>query len=118
MPAQRRSAFLAAFALLSAAVCLSACGVKGDLDPPPAAGPAATEAVPEHPVAPSESTRKVFLEQSVVQSKGPEAVLPRMPPKEWEKNGDYQPARAKGAVPRNTLSEPDPAKPFVLDWLL
>lgn len=113
----QRYAFLPALALLTAAACLSACGVKGALEPPPAPASAAPVEVPPEP-APSESTRKVFLEQSVVQSRKPESVLPRMPPKEWEKQGDYQPARAKSEVRQSPLRDPDPGKPFVLDWLL
>lgn len=88
---------------------LAACGVKGDLERPPAAGYA------EPAPAAKPDTRKVFTERSVVRRVPAHDILPKMPPEEWSKEGkDYQSTRA----PKKT-EEPDrPDRPFILDGLL
>ena len=121
MSAPRRPAFFPALAILLLAGLTSACGVKGDLEKPAAApaDPAAKVAEQSAPeTAPGEYERRnVFVEQSRVQS-GANArdIIPKMPPKEWEKKKvEEQEQKARAADPR----KPNPNdRPFILDGLL
>lgn len=118
MSASRRPAFLPALAILLLAGLTSACGVKGDLEAPPAA-PATAGTNPATPpeTPPDQYTRKnVFIEQSVVQSgPNPSDILPTMPPKEWTKKKVEAAQKARAVQPRTTNPND---RPFILDGLL
>jgi predicted small lipoprotein YifL len=112
----RRPAFRSALAILAIAGLLAACGVKGDLEAPPAEPQPRLSAQPAGASIPA---GKVFTEESRITNRSNQDILPTMPPKEWEKSREYQPARSKGAAPSaNTRREPEPDKPFFLDSLL
>jgi predicted small lipoprotein YifL len=89
---------------------LGACGVKGDLEPPPVSATAAPAAEPRTQGAQKE---KILTEQSVVRRAASPSVIPNMPPDEWTKNRDTQPA-ARPA----TRDKSKPDEPFFLDKLL
>ena len=119
MSASRRPAFLPALAILLLAGLTSACGVKGDLERPAAAPADAVSAAPQPApeAVPEESGRKsVFVERSRVQSRAHNDILPKMPPKEWEKKKIEEEERKAITVgPR----KPNPNdRPFILDGLL
>ena len=116
MSAPRRPAFLPALAIVLIAGALAACGVKGDLEPP--ASPVPKLSAQPAPAA-GPATSKVFVEQSRIEGRNNHDILPQMPPKEWSKKSDYQPARGKSpAGSGRHAPEADPEKRFVLDWLL
>lgn len=116
MQARRRSALLPALAILSVAGLLAACGVKGDLEPPPSyAAPAGQQSAAPAGTESASASNKVFLEQSSVRGGRPESVIPEMPPREWRKDRVYQPEQERKPASQS-LSRPD--KPFALDWLL
>jgi predicted small lipoprotein YifL len=104
-----------------AALSLAACGVKGDLEPHPAARLAGADAAPGG--ASGESSTKVFTSQSRVEHVGTPNILPTMPPKQWTKDSksakdgkSEKDANSSGPEQRAKTGAPD--KPFVLDWLL
>lgn len=105
-------------ALLFVAGALAACGVKGDLERPPAASYAApaAEGPEQTDTGTAAAPAKVFAEESRVQRVPAFSVLPKMPPEEWEKlkAGDAQPERA----PKKSGAPSDPDRPFILDGLL
>jgi predicted small lipoprotein YifL len=110
----RRPAFLPALAILAIAGLVAACGVKGDPE-----RPVAEPRLSAQPAGASGQTSKVFTEESSVTSRSNQDILPKMPPKEWSKQREYQPARDKGTAPSaNTRREPEPDRPFFLDSLL
>lgn len=89
---------------------LAACGVKGELEPPPTQAQIAPQSEQIEPAA-----KKVFTEKSVVKRGSNRDILPKMPPAEWEKYGkDYQPT----AAPKSTKDAEKPDRPFILDSLL
>jgi predicted small lipoprotein YifL len=94
-----------AIAMIAAA--LGACGVKGDLDPP---GVAAADPAAE---TKTQSGQKVFTEQSVVRRAASPSVIPNMPPDEWKKDRNSQPASQPA-----TRDKSRPDEPFFLDKLL
>ena len=113
MSATRRAAFFPALALCLAALSLAACGVKGDLEPHPAARLAGADAG----AALGESSTKVFTSQSRVEHVGTPNIVPTMPPKQWTKDSkSAKDAKSSGPEQRAKTGAPD--KPFVLDWLL
>jgi predicted small lipoprotein YifL len=86
---------------------LGACGVKGDLDPPPVAASAAPAAEPRTQGAQKE---KVFTEQSAVRRAASPSVIPKMPPDEW---------KSRSTRPEPTAREKSKSdEPFFLDKLL
>jgi predicted small lipoprotein YifL len=110
----RRAGLLPALAICLFALTLGACGVKGALEPPPGAKKAASDAAGEGETV--GLREKVFVERSQVKRVGTPPIIPKLPPKEWEKDGDSKKDDSPGserALKRNT-----PDKPFVLDWLL
>jgi predicted small lipoprotein YifL len=88
---------------------LGACGVKGDLEPPPVSASAAPAVEPRTQGAQKE---KVFTEQSVVRRAASPSVIPKMPPDEW-KSRNTQPADQPAARDKSKRDEP-----FFLDKLL
>jgi predicted small lipoprotein YifL len=88
---------------------LGACGVKGDLEPPPVSASAAPAAEARTQGAQKE---KVFTEQSVVRRAASPSVIPKMPPDEW---------KGRNSQPADQPTERDKSKrdePFFLDKLL
>ena len=127
MHVSRRAGFLPALAVCLAALTLGACGVKGDLDRPQAAQLADTQA----DAAPgggqtaggpdgTSSQSKIFVEESRITRSGMPGIIPRLPPEEWTKGREYQPARTSkpGDAEKRARDAGTPDKPFVLDWLL
>jgi predicted small lipoprotein YifL len=113
----RRPAFLPALFVIALAGLVSACGVKGDLEAPAMTpeAKAAAAAAPTEPVEPS--TKSVFVERSVVQSgQNPRDILPKMPPKEWEKKKVEEQERKARAIDSRKPNPND--RPFILDGLL
>jgi predicted small lipoprotein YifL len=137
---ERRSALLNAFAIVTVATALVACGVKGELEAPPRAnltdsktdaavatetragvkasaktgtktGATATGATAADVLAAQPESR-ALTEQSVVQSKGYPTVLPRLPPEEWQKYRQEESQKAK------TRSKTKDDTPFFLDPIL
>jgi predicted small lipoprotein YifL len=102
-----RPRFRQLIALGMVAGALGACGVKGELDPPPVSASAAPAAEPRLQGSQKE---KVSTEQSVVRRAAQPSVIPKMPPDEWTKGRETEekPARSK--------SKSD--EPFFLDKLL
>lgn len=104
-------------ALAFVAGALAACGVKGELERPPAARydePAAAQS--EQPKTATSGTSKVFTEESRVHRVPAYSILPKMPPQEWEMIG--KDAQEKQA-PKKSREAPDtPDRPFILDGLL
>jgi predicted small lipoprotein YifL len=88
---------------------LGACGVKGDLEPPPVSASAAPAAAPTTQGA---QKQKVFTEQSVVRRAASPSVIPKMPPDEWTKDQRTEPASPA------TRDKSKPDEPFFLDKLL
>ncbi len=112
MPNSRLSAFVPALAILALAGLTSACGVKGDLEAPTASAGASA---PTEPVEPT--TKSVFVERSVVQSgQNARDILPKMPPKEWEKKKVEEEERKARAIDTRKSNPND--RPFILDGLL
>ncbi|MCC6949566.1 MAG: lipoprotein [Bradyrhizobiaceae bacterium] len=99
--------------LAFAAGALAACGVKGDLERPPAAS--YNEPVAGQKTA-GASTGKVFTEESRVQRVPAYSILPKMPPEEWEKMKGTD-AQAKQA-PKKSPGADTRDRPFILDGLL
>lgn len=140
MTASRQIGFRHLVVLGFLAGTLAACGVKGELEPPPVvrqseAGPgdatprpapgtrAAAAAVVDNSMGDT-PTRRVSSEQSSVTRVGQPGMIPTLPPKAWEKMKSpaaasqskapaTAPAAAKGRPP---AAESD--KPFILDGLL
>jgi predicted small lipoprotein YifL len=112
----RRAAFFPALAIFSASLALAACGVKGELEAPPAARHSEPRASAAGESAGGQ--QKVFTEQSRVVRGSAFRVIPRLPPKEWEKYRN-PPAEAKSPAPEQRAKKSSaPDKPFALDWLL
>jgi predicted small lipoprotein YifL len=105
-----RPGFRQIIAIGMIAGALGACGVKGDLEPPPVSATAAPAAEPRTQGAQKE---KVFTEQSVVRRTAQPSVVPNMPPDEWTKGRNTQPA-ARPATRDKSKSD----EPFFLDKLL
>lgn len=111
MSVQRRTAFLPALAIVLIAGLVSACGVKGELEPPPAA-----QAQPSAQPASESSVRtnSSALERSRITDENLHDVLPQDRPKEWSKKSDRDQERDAKSPVRGAA----PQQPFVLDWLL
>jgi predicted small lipoprotein YifL len=115
LSASRRPAFLPALAILLLAGLTSACGVKGELEKP-AATPA--ESGVKAAAQEGEPAREsVFVERSVVQSgQNARDILPKMPPKEWEKKKVEEQERKARTLDSRKPNPND--RPFILDGLL
>jgi predicted small lipoprotein YifL len=119
-----RHPFLPALAILLTAGVLGACGVKGELERPVAqASPSGSTAGSGSSGTAENSasgTKRVFYERSVILGASRDTeVIPTMPPREWEKKREAQPARKpQAATPGAHQQKPEPDKAFVLDWLL
>ena len=110
----RRAGFLPALAICLLALTLGACGVRGALEPPPGAKMAASDAAADGETV--GLREKVFVERSQVRNVGTPPIIPRLPPKEWEKDQDAKTDDSRASGRASKRSTPD--KPFVLDWLL
>jgi predicted small lipoprotein YifL len=116
---------------------LAACGVKGELEPPPVvrqseAGPgdatprpapgtrAAAAAAVDKSMGDAPS-KKVSSEQSSVNRVVQPGMTPKLPPKEWEKmKSPTAAAQSKAPASGEAKARPRPEtdKPFILDGLL
>jgi predicted small lipoprotein YifL len=107
-------------ALAFFAGALAACGVKGDLERPPAASYAAPGAAGEPKTAGGTTSGKVFTEESRVQNVPAFSILPKMPPEEWEKKAKEARESKEQAkqTPKKSGEPSGPDRPFLLDGLL
>jgi predicted small lipoprotein YifL len=106
-------------ALAFFAGALAACGVKGDLERPPAASYAEPTAKSEQPKSSTSTTSgKVFTEESRVERVPAYSILPKSQPEEWEKQKlKSRDTQAKQA-PKKSGEPTEPDRPFILDGLL
>jgi predicted small lipoprotein YifL len=111
----RRPEFRQVFAIIMIAGALAACGVKGELEAPSVAASAAPAASPaeQKKAQGSQSQQKVFTEESAVRRASSPSLIPTMPPEEWSKGRNTQPA-----AQQKTRDKTKPDEPFFLDKLL
>lgn len=115
MNKSRRPEFRQVFAVVMIAGALAACGVKGELEAPSvAASPAPASAAEQKSKAQgSQAQQKVFTEESVVRRASSPTLIPTMPPEEWSKGRNTQPA-----AQQKSRDKTKPDEPFFLDKLL
>jgi predicted small lipoprotein YifL len=112
----RRSEFRQALAIVMIAGALAACGVKGELEAPSvaaSAAPVASAAEQKSKAQGSQAQPKVFTEESAVRRAASPTLIPSMPPEEWSKGRNTQPA-----TQQKSRDKTKPDEPFFLDKLL
>jgi predicted small lipoprotein YifL len=94
---------------------LSACGVKGELEPPPSTTLARPQGGQRAAAPPPAAGERVFTEQSSVQRVPSTSILPRNPPDEWSRSREYQSTNQ----PKTRAKEKAKTdEPFFLDPIL
>ncbi|HEY7459054.1 MAG TPA: hypothetical protein VH765_09895 [Xanthobacteraceae bacterium] len=109
----RRIGFRLVLATGVIATILAACGVKGELEPPSATASAAPATEQKSQAQTAQTAKKTFTEESVVRRAASPSVIPTMPPEEWSKGRNTQPA-----AQQKSRDKDKPDEPFILDKLL